>query len=134
MRLNRSHMTLSFIIAFGLATAVAACSSTGGSSGPRRDPNLITAEELSEYATLSALDVVRRLRPRWLTGRGQGTGGMNRPQVMQDGARLGDPENALRAISVSDVESIRYLNASDATMRYGTNFPGGAIIVTSRAR
>jgi len=135
MRLNRSHMTLSFIIAFGLATAVAACSSTGGtSSGPRRDPNLITAEELSEYATLSALDVVRRLRPRWLTGRGQGSGGMNRPQVLQDGARLGDPDNALRSIAVSDIESIRYLSASDATMRYGTNFPGGAIVVTSRAR
>jgi len=134
MRLNRSHMTLSFIIAFGLATAVAACSSTGGTSGPRRDPNLITAEELTEYATLSALDVVRRLRPRWLTGRGQGSGGMNRPQVLQDGARLGDPDNALRSIAVSDIESIRYLNASDATMRYGTNFPGGAIVVTSRAR
>ena len=134
MRLNRSHMTLSFIIAFGLATAVAACSSTGGTAGPRRDPNLITAEELTEYATLSALDVVRRLRPRWLTGRGQGSGGMNRPQVLQDGARLGDPDNALRSIAVSDIESIRYLNASDATMRYGTNFPGGAIVVTSRAR
>ncbi|MCY3548509.1 MAG: Plug domain-containing protein [Gemmatimonadetes bacterium] len=134
MRLNRSHMTLSFIIAFGLATAVAACSSTGGPSGPRRDPNLITAEELSEYATLSALDVVRRLRPRWLTGRGQGSGGMNRPQVLQDGTRLGDPDNALRSIAVSDIESIRYLSASDATMRYGTNFPGGAIVVTSRAR
>ena len=82
MRLNRTKTVLCFMFAFGLATALAACSSTGGSSGPRRDPNLITAEELSEYATLSALDVVRRLRPRWLTGRGQGTGGMNRPQVI----------------------------------------------------
>lgn len=134
MRLNRSKMVLSFVFAFGLATALAACSSTGGSSGPRRDPNLITAEELSEYATLSALDVVRRLRPRWLTGRGQGTGGMNRPQVIQDGARLGDPDNALRSIAVSDLEELRFLSASDATMRYGTNFPGGAIVVTSRRR
>lgn len=134
MRLNRSKMVLCFMFAFGLATALAACSSTGGSSGPRRDPNLITAEELSEYATLSALDVVRRLRPRWLTGRGQGTGGMNRPQVIQDGARLGDPDNALRSIAVSDLEELRFLSASDATMRYGTNFPGGAIVVTSRRR
>lgn len=135
MRLNRSKMVLCFMFAFGLTAALAACSSTGGGSGgPRRDPNLITAEELSEYATLSALDVVRRLRPRWLTGRGQGTGGMNRPQVMQDGARLGDPDNALRSIAVSDIEELRFLNASDATMRYGTNFPGGAIVVTSRRR
>ena len=134
MHLNRSKMVLSFVFAFGLATALAACSSTGGPSGPRRDPNLITAEELSEYATLSALDVVRRLRPRWLTGRGQGTGGMNRPQVIQDGARLGDPDNALRSIAVSDLEELRFLSASDATMRYGTNYPGGAIVITSRRR
>ena len=130
MRLNSSKITLAFIIAFGLAVGLAACSSGGGgSSGPRRDPNLITAEEMAEFSTLSALDVIRRLRPRWLQGRGQ-----SRPQVIQDGARLGDPQNALRSVSVSDIESLRYLSASDATMRYGTNYPGGAIEVTSRAR
>ena len=129
MHLNRSRITLTLVVAFGLATALAACSSGGGSSGPRRDPNLITTEELGEYTTLSALDVIRRLRPRWLQSRGQTS-----VQVIQDGARLGDPQNALRSIPVSDIAEMRFLSASDATMRYGTNYPGGAIEITSRGR
>ena len=129
MHLNRSRITLTLVVAFGLATAFAACSSGGGSSGPRRDPNLITTEELAEYTTLSALDVIRRLRPRWLQSRGQTSA-----QVIQDGARLGDPQNALRSMPVSDIAEMRFLSASDATMRYGTNYPGGAIEITSRGR
>ncbi len=135
MRLNRSMTKLSFLAAFALLTVLAACSSgSGGSSGPRRDPNLITAEELAEFTTLTAIDLVRRLRPRWLTGRGAGTGGANTPQLILDGSRMGDATSELRSISVSDISELRYLSASDATMRYGTNYPGGAIVVTSRSR
>ena len=135
MRLNRWMTRLSLVAAFALVSGLGACSSSsGGSSGPRRDPNLITAEEMAEYTTLTAVDVVRRLRPRWLQGRGAGTGGSNLPQLILDGARMGDASNGLRSISVSDVSEMRYMSASDATMRYGTNFPGGAIVVTSRSR
>ena len=131
MRLNRSMTRLSFLAAFALLTVSASCSSgSGGSSGPRRDPNLITTEEMAEFTTLTAADVVRRLRPRWLQGRG----GANAPILILDGARMGDAANALRSISVSDISEMSYLNASDATMRYGTNFTGGAIVVTSRSR
>ena len=135
MRLNRWMTRLSFVAAFALVSSLGACASGGGgSSGPRRNPNLITAEELAEDSTLTAIDVVRRLRPRWLTGRGAGTGGSNMPQLILDGARMGDAANALRSISVSTISEMQYLNASDATMRYGTNYPGGAIVVTSRTR
>ena len=134
MHMNRTKITFAFIIAFGLAAGLAACASGGGSGGTRRDPNLITAEEMADYTTLTAMDVIRRLRPRWLQGRGASTGGTVRPQVIMDGARMGDPETSLNSISVSDIESLRFLNASDATMRYGTNYPGGAIEITSRGR
>lgn len=129
MRLN--HGMLIFA-GFALATGLAGCASSGGgeSGGPRRDPNLITAEELADYTTLSAVDVVRRLRPRWLQGRG----GQNTPVLILDGTRMGDAQNELRSISVSDIAEMQYLNASDATMRFGTNFTGGAILVTSRSR
>lgn len=132
MRLNRR---LLIIGAFALVTGLAGCASGGGGGGgPRRDPNRITAEELVEYTTLTAVDVVRRLRPRWLQGRGAGTSGQNTPVLILDGARMGDAQNALRSISVSDIEEMQYLSASDATMRFGTNFTGGAIVVTSRSR
>jgi len=129
LRFRTSWLLLAVLIASG---AAAACASGGGGGGgpdrPRRSANLITAEELAEFSTYTAQDAIRRLRPRWLTTRGDGY-----PQIIIDGARMGSPD-ALSSISVSDVESMRFLSAADATMRFGTNFPNGAIEVTSRSR
>ncbi len=132
--LRRCHSSGAVVLALGLLLlAISACATSGGSSGPRRDANLITAEELTEYGTFTARDVIRRLRPRWLQSRGAGTGGPQTPQVILDGSRLGGLDR-LNSIQVSDVTEMRYLSASDATMRFGTNFPGGAIEITTRAR
>lgn len=128
VRLMRAGLPLVFLL--GAVVGLAACASGGGggSDGPRRDANLITSQELAEYTTLTAHDVIRRLRPRWLRARGGGA-----PQLIMDGARLGNLDS-LSTISVADVESLRFLSAADATMRFGTNFPNGAIEVVSRAR
>jgi hypothetical protein len=123
------------MLLFAVASAgtLAACASGGGSSdGPRRSANRITQEELVDYSTLNALDAIRRLRPRWLQARGATAGGANEPVAILDGARLGNPE-ALASVPVSDIAEMQFLSASDATMRYGTNFPGGAIEVRTRA-
>ncbi len=128
MRLNSPKVVAAFVASFLVAVGAAACAS-GGSSGSRGNPNVIAAAELEEFSTLNALDAIRRLRPQWLRRRGQSA-----PQIIQDGARLGASTEALRSMSVSDIQSLRYLSASDATMRYGTNFPGGAIEITSRSR
>lgn len=118
-----------FLAAFGLASGLAACASGGGSGegGPRRNPNLITAEELVDFPTLNALDAIRRLRPRWLQGRGN-----LRPTVVVDGARMTNLEDALQSVQAAAVRTMRYMSASDATMRFGTNFVGGAIEVITR--
>lgn len=113
-----------------IASAGAACASGGGSGeGGLRNPNVIEAEELASIPTLTAMDAIRRLRPRWLQPRGQG----GLPIVFRDGARLDRPDD-LRRIQVAEVQRLEYLSPSDATMKYGTNFVGGAIEVTSRAR
>ncbi|MDE2678241.1 MAG: hypothetical protein OXI76_10065 [Gemmatimonadota bacterium] len=127
--MKRPQTTLLLLAAAGLATSLAACASAGGSSdgGPRRDPNVITAEELVDFATTNALDAIRRLRPRWLQGRGN-----LRPTVVVDGARMDNLEDALQSIQAASVRTMRYMSASDATMRFGTNFQGGAIEVTTR--
>ena len=120
--------TLFFLIAFGLATGLAACASGGsGERGPRRDPNLITAEELADFSTVSALDAIRRLRPRWLQGRGN-----MRPRLVLDGARMSSLEDGLQSVQAASVRTMRYHSASDATMRFGTNYIGGAIEVITR--
>lgn len=126
--LKRARFPL-VLVALAIAGGAAACASGGGSSsGPRRDANRITNDELAEYTTFTVHDVIRRLRPRWLTSRGGGS-----PTVIMDGNRMGGP-SSLQRVSVADVEELRFLSASDATMRFGTNFPNGAIEVTSRAR
>ena len=127
--MKRPKTTVLFLTAFGLATGLAACASAGGSNdgGPRRDPNAITAEELVDFATTNALDAIRRLRPRWLQGRGN-----LRPMVVVDGARMTNLEDALQSIQAASVRTMRYMSATDATMRFGTNFLGGAIEVVTR--
>ena len=116
-------------VAFGLVTLGAACASGGGGEqGPRRDPNLITAEELADYHNLDCYDAVRRLRPRWLQSRA------GDPTVVRDGSRLGPASDYLAQIQVGQVASIRYLSATEATMRFGTGANGGAIVVTTVGR
>ncbi len=111
-----------------LALLVAACSTSGtGDSGPRRNRNLITAEELAELdAIYSVHDAVRRLRATWLSGRGS-----NRPRVFIDGVDLGGIE-VLQNYRIDTVREIRFVPPSDATLRFGTGFGGGVIEVTTR--
>ncbi len=135
MRHPRSIRTAMLLLAIAMAGALSACATgAGGSSdGTRRSANRITLEELADYTTLSALDAIRRLRPRWLQARGSTAGGANEPVAILDGARLGSPD-ALSSVSVSDISEMQFLNARDATLRFGTNFPGGAIEVRTRVR
>ena len=37
-------------------------------------------------------------------------------------------------MNIENIETMRYLSAPDATTKYGTGFPGGAIEVTTRRR
>jgi hypothetical protein len=111
-----------------LALLVAACSTTGtGDSGPRRNRNVITAEELAEVVgAYTAHDAIRRLRANWLSGRGG-----DAPRVLVDGVNLGGPD-VLTRYRIDTVREIRFLEPSDATMRFGTGFGGGAIEVITR--
>lgn len=115
-----------------LAIALAACSTTGGSG---RGTGAITVEELQATAASDCLEAVRTLRPQWLRTRAAPTprDPNPTPQVIVDGTPRGGL-NELALISSSDVESIRYLSASDATTRFGTGFPAGAIEVRTRRR
>jgi len=122
--------SLTVVAAFTLV-AGAGCATagySGGSGGGGR--NLIAPEELEEsnLRTLSAYEVVQRLRPRWLRPRSAGTAGQVEPAVFLNGASYGDLA-ALEAIRAADVAQIRYIEARDATNQFGTGFPGGIIDV-----
>lgn len=130
MHPSRRQIIFTFVAACGLTAVAAGCASGGGEGGPRRDPNLITAAELADYSNLTCYDVIQRLRPRWLQRRGSD----QNPVVYQDGSRVGEAEGVLSGMPVNEVESLRYLDASNATTRYGTGHGAGAIEITTRRR
>ena len=98
---------------------------------------LIVRAQLEEYSGQMAMAVVRRFNSRWLRTTRPGpigpTSGPSFARVSIDGATPGDLGD-LDAINADDIEYMRYLNASDATIKYGTGFTGGVIEVTSRGR
>jgi hypothetical protein len=111
-----------------LALGPAACSTaSGGGGGGGGGADLITRAELEDFPTLSAYEVVQRLRPRWLTRRS----GSGDPVVLMDGAPMGDL-SFLRTVRTSQVEEIRHMSGNDATTRYGTGYGGGTIEIRSR--
>jgi hypothetical protein len=110
-----------------LALFGAACASGGGSGSTSGSRYVITGEQIAEAAVSDALEAVERLRPDWLRSRGAG----GSIQAYRDGFRLGSVE-ALRSIGAEQIRSIRFINARDATTRWGTDHGAGAIEVVTR--
>lgn len=120
---SRTVVVCLAMAALGLGGCATSTSGGGGGGGNR---NLIGSEELQEVLDLNAYEAVRRLRPAWL--RSRTTDG---PSVYVDGMRGGGMDD-LRTLDTADIQEIRFLSASDATTRFGTNNVDGAILVTTR--
>ncbi len=119
-----------FLSVFAVVVLSSACASSGqpDQSRPRRNRNLITAEELSGLSVSTAFEAVRRLRPAWLQSRGRSP----LPAVFRNNSRWGGDPSSLESIRIDSVTEMRFLSASDATTRYGTGFTGGVILVVTR--
>lgn len=118
-----------------LLLASAACASTSGDPGratARRDTRLLGAEELRGSSASNLYDAIRSFRPEWLIKRGQTSINLEGDIVVYvDNVALGGPET-LRAIDIQSVQSARFLNASEAQMRFGVGHMHGAIVVITR--
>jgi hypothetical protein len=96
----------------------------------RRQNNVITAEEVAQSSASTAYDAIRTLRPAWFIPRG--ASGRAAIMVYIDGVR-GASLDDLREVQADRVKECRFLNANDATTKYGTGHPAGAIeIITKR--
>ena len=126
-----------FGILFLMVFLAAACASGGGGSSsgePRQDRNRLTAQELEPLSQFSAWDAVQRLRPMWTRPggiRNSANPAGHYPHVFMDGSPYGDLE-ILRTIRVENVAEMRYVGATDATIRYGGQFQGGVILVATK--
>jgi len=119
--------------AFAITLVVSACASAGRTGAVPRD--IITRDEIERLNVSNALEVVERLRPEFLRGRGRVSieqPDAQFPVVYVNGVRAGRLD-ALHSITASDVHEIRYISAADATTRYGTGHTGGVIEVRIRS-
>ena len=134
------------VILVALSLAVVGCSKSGSASAGeapapsgtkpvvRRQANLITEEELARSAARNGLQAVQMLRPDWLRGRGATSIRETAPTqvvVYVNEQRLGGPEQ-LEGFAITSIKSLRFMNASEATNRWGTGHGGGVIAVTTR--
>jgi hypothetical protein len=122
-------------LALTVAAQLAACASGGGTPGEtrvRRNPNQLTADELSDPSvnSLTALDAVQRLRPTWLRSRGatsvSSSSGQLPAVMINDSFQTIDALGGLRA---TDVQTMEFLSGADATTLYGTGYVNGLIKV-----
>jgi hypothetical protein len=125
-----------------IAFAIAGCASTSTSSSetattpaPRRDTNVITADELAKSSASDLYAAIQSLRPSFLQTRGMTSPGIGTaPEVLNvyiDGIKAGDV-SILHSLRAYDVKEVRKLSASDATQKYGTGHTMGAIVVTRK--
>jgi hypothetical protein len=133
MELSMRSSRLATLAVLLLVMAACASSSTEGrrTSG-RRDARLLGGEEIRASSASNLYDVIRSHRPEWLIKRGQ-TSINNEGDIVVyvDNVALGGPES-LKSIDVQSVQSVRFLTASEAQMRYGVGHMHGAIVVTTR--
>jgi hypothetical protein len=111
----------------------------GCASGPPRQPvsvadrNLLMAEEMRAAGYTDAFRAVQSMRPHWLRIRGPTS--FSQPEVVikvyLDGSLMGGPEQ-LQRITISSISSIRFLDANEATQRWGFDHVNGAILVSTR--
>ena len=124
----RNLMTIAALLAF------VACGPTKSGRAAPQTRNLITADEIAKSNASNAYDAVERLRPAFLQTRGpqsiQNTAPPT-PMVYVDGMRYGALQSLMSLPTISII-SIQYLNALDATQRFGMGNDGGAILVTTK--
>lgn len=125
------HILLALLVATATASG---CGSARGPHNASRDADVITQEELERSNIGSAYHAIERLRPRFLRVRGPSSvtnAAADRVVVYVDNARMGYVD-VLRDMQASEIVEIRYLNAPDATSRFGTGHTAGVILVTRK--
>jgi len=137
MTISRQLRSVSTPICAAVLLLLASCTFGGPStSGMGRMSDVIDQDEIAESTTTNAYELVERIRPNWLRGRGtpdlRGTGEAL-PVVYIEDARQGGV-TVLRSIATTSLVQLRFIDAPTATTRYGSGHSGGVIQVTLRSR
>jgi hypothetical protein len=109
--------------------------STAANSSPK-DSRTLTFEEISHSQIGgNAYEVISRLRPSFLTGRGEvtvmGSSDSKYPAVYVDGVFYGDLKS-LSNLDSSQIAEVRLYPAWEAQTKFGTGNNSGVIAITTR--
>jgi hypothetical protein len=129
---------LATAVSLGCATSGAGPSSSAASGGSRSQDVIAEAEITSRAReATNALQIIQTLRPQMLRSRGmssidpRATGEETLPRVYVDEISYGNL-STLSNVNANQIKEIRFVNARDATTRWGTGHTGGVILVTTK--
>jgi hypothetical protein len=128
-------MTLLAVVV--LAGPLLAQDTTRARSHPKKRFDVISLDEIDAIRNeaVNAFDIVSRLRRQYFKNRMPGQIGegdwSSGPRVVLDETPYGGLET-LKNIELAAIKEIRYLSGPDATIRFGNDFQGGAIVVITR--
>lgn len=121
---NRMNKYFLFLIFVALLFACAPKTITEGRTS--RNRNVILREEFVNTTALNAYEIIRNIRPQWLRTRGIPT-----PIAVYIN-EIQDTLDSLRLLQTESIVKMEYLNANQASARYGIGHGSGAILVTIR--
>jgi hypothetical protein len=93
--------------------------------------NVLTGDEVRRTGVGNLWDALRRLRPQWMRARGTASMVGQRavePVVYVAGLLHGDLRT-LQRMNTIQVRRVEFIDALDATTRFGTGHSGGVILV-----
>jgi outer membrane cobalamin receptor len=118
-----------------LPLMLSACTPAHPGPSQLSDPQLITEEEVEASRAPSAYEVIQKLRPNFLSYRGETSFDRSKsqpyPTVYVDGQLFGSI-GTLRNLPASQVSSIRLYRSWEATTKFGTGNMGGVIAIATR--
>ncbi len=127
-------MTRALLLLSLAGILVVACSPPRLGPGMVSNSQLITEDEVEASRGADALEVIRKVRPNFLTYRGETSlRGQSKPYptVYLDDQEFG-PIETLKNIPAAHISSIRLYRAWEATTKFGTGNMGGVIAITTR--
>lgn len=133
MRTTGRTIRVMTLLVLALASGGCGGGATAGTPSVMRDRDVIAEEEIAGLELrLTALQMIQRLRPIWLQGRGLlGFRAEDPIPVYVNGQRIGG-DRPLDRYTVAELREARFLNATAATQRFGTGHTSGAILLTLR--
>jgi hypothetical protein len=127
-------MWLTFPRLVGALSPILILSGCGFGAATAGNQNVLASPALKHSKAASTYDAIRQMRPEMLRSRGSGSLMLfapRQPAVAIDNVIVGGPE-ALRAIPVSEVDRIEYVNSWKAAKQYGLKLRDGLVLVTRR--